>query len=71
MNVFASFRRPWLQLGKTGKFLRGETHMYQEVLPYADRLPSASHNSGYMIPLRSTQNLRHSVSQTSGEWANL
>jgi len=29
--------------------------MYQEALPHEDRLPSTSHNSGYMVPLRFTQ----------------
>lgn len=29
--------------------------MYKEALPYEDRLPSTSHNSGYMVPLRFTQ----------------
>lgn len=29
--------------------------MYQEALSHDDRLPSLSHNSGYMVPLRSTQ----------------
>jgi len=29
--------------------------MYKGALPYEGRLPSTSHNSGYMVPLRFTQ----------------
>ena len=42
--------------GKDGQvFYDGRTHMYKEALPHEDRLPSTSHNSGYMVPLRFTQ----------------